>query len=163
MSSTKWIQSNYNIYPPCLNDQSGISWSLYNQNGYIPLNYVILGDDDQTVYYWANSMSKAQMIYRIHLALSLSIEEEPAIADQASLKTASITRNNITITYTLPYAANVQLKIYDSAGKMVASLSEGMQNSGNHYAAWSPESNGIYFVKLFTGEQILTNKVIILK
>jgi len=163
MSITKYIQRTYNIVPPCLNDQSGTAWNLYNYDGYIPTNYILLGDSSMTVYYRAHTMSLSQMKYRINLALALSIEEEPAIANQASLKTASITRNNIAISYTLPYAANVQLNIYDSAGKMVGSLSEGMQSSGNHYTLWSPESNGIYFVKLFMGKQTLTNKVIILK
>lgn len=162
MSTTKWIQRTYNIYPPVLNNQNGSVWSLYNMNGYIPLNFVLLGDDDMTVYYWANTMTLSQCIYRINLALAVGVEETPATEEYTTLKTSPVS-NRINIQYSLTNRTNIKLTVYDIMGRVITRLTDGVKNSGTYTTTWYPQNNGIYFIKLFTGEEVLTNKVVILK
>jgi len=54
------------------------------------------------------------------------------------------------INYELPYAANVTLKVYDIAGREVANLFSGYQNTGNHTVRFNASglSSGVYFYKL---------------
>lgn len=162
MATTKWIQNTYNVTVPCLNDQSGTTWALYNQNGYIPLNHIVLGDDDQTVYFWDNSMTKNAMIYRITLALAQAVGEEPIETIPFSFK-ANTVSNRIAIRYSLPYGSDVQLVVYDISGKVVARLADGMKQSGSHAVTWYPEADGIYFVRMNYERKTLTEKVVILK
>lgn len=162
MSTTKWIQSYYHITVPCLNDQSGTSWSQYNQNNYIPLNHIILGDDYQTVYFWDNSMSKSAMIYRITLALAMAIGEEPIETIPFSFKATSLS-SRISVKYSLPYGSDVLLTVYDVSGKVVARLADGMKQSGSHAVTWSPKTDGIYFVRFSYERKTFTEKVVILK
>ena len=163
MAITKWIQSTYNIYPPVLNNQSGSVYAIYNQNGYIPLNHIICGDDNQTVYYWGNSMTLSQMKWQINMALLASVEETPAITEQTTLKTPTISRNRINIEYSLKKTSAIKLTVYDVSGKVTNRLSEGVKNSGSYFTAWYPKKNGIYFIKLITENKVITNKVVILK
>jgi hypothetical protein len=162
MATTKWIQNTYNVTVPCLNDQSGTTWSQYNQNNYIPLNHILLGDDYQTVYFWDNSMTKNGIIYRITLALAQAVGEEPVETVPFSFKTATVS-NRVAVRYTLPYGSDVQLTVYDVSGKVVAELAQGTQQGGAHSITWSPESDGIYFVRLTYEHKTFTEKVVILK
>jgi hypothetical protein len=162
MATTKWIQGYYQITVPCLNDQYGSTWSLYNQNGYIPLNHIILGDEAQTVYFWDNTMTKGGMIYRITLAVAMAVGEEPIEVIPFSFRTTTLS-DEIAIRYSLPYGAEVQLTVYDISGKVAARLADGMKQSGSHAISWKPEADGIYFVRFSYERKTFTEKVVILK
>ncbi|MCK4585422.1 T9SS type A sorting domain-containing protein [candidate division WOR-3 bacterium] len=163
MSKTKWIQKTYNIYPPVLNDQPGTVWNLYRWDNYVPSNFVIQRDADQTLFYRAHTMSLSQMIYQIDQALAASVEEIPATIDHTTLKTSAITRNRVSIEYSLKNRSNIRLMVYDIAGKVIAELTEGVKGSGTYFTTWYPKNNGVYFIKLFTEKGTLTRKAIILK
>ena len=160
---TKWIQSTYNIYPPCLNDQPGTVWNSYRWDVYIPSNFVIQRDADQTLFYRAHTMTLANCIYWIDQALAVGVEETPVVEKYTALKTSSISSNRINIEYSLKNRANVKLTVYDMMGRVIARLSDGIKNSGTYSTTWHPQNNGIYFIKFFTGGEVLTNKVVILK
>jgi hypothetical protein len=162
MATTRWIQSYYHIVPPVLNNQSGSTWSLYNQNGYIPLNYVLLGDYDMTVNYWCNSTSYSQAIYRINLALAAGVGEEPVEVDYTELKAFTIS-NRVTVQYSLQNSEYIDLSVYDVSGRTVATLVDGFKVSGKYTSSWFPEKSGVYFVRLTTETTSLTDKVVILK
>lgn len=163
MATTKFIQRTYNIEPPVLNNQSGSTWGQYNWNGYIPLNYVLLGDYDMTVNYRSNSMSQATAIYQINLALAASVGEEPIPVDYTTLKTTSLSNSRIRIQYSLQNSEYIDLSVYDASGRLVETLIDGFKVSGNYTSSWSPEKNGVYFLRLTTESEYLTDKVVILK
>jgi len=56
------------------------------------------------------------------------------------------------IGYSLAEAGNVNLKVYDISGRLVATLVEGYQDAGEHVATWNASdiSSGVYFYKLTT-------------
>ena len=69
------------------------------------------------------------------------------------------------IRYSLPVKSNVNLQIYDAAGKEVASLVDGEQPAGEHEINFDAENltSGVYFYKLQAGSFIQTKKMLLLK
>jgi len=73
--------------------------------------------------------------------------------------------SSTTIHYTLPYDLNVTLKVFDSQGKEVSELVNGLQSSGTHSVTLNADGlmNGIYYYRLQAGTFSATKKLILLK
>ncbi len=76
--------------------------------------------------------------------------------------------NETDISYTLPRKANVELKIYDVAGKLVRTLVNDIQSSGQKRVAWDRKDekgkavhSGVYFYGLKTGVGASITKVMV--
>ncbi len=75
-----------------------------------------------------------------------------------------------TISYSLPKAGSVTLKVYDILGRLVRTLTSGEQPAGNHEAVWNgrnisgiPVAGGIYICRLSAGDFTQTIKMLLLK
>ncbi len=75
-----------------------------------------------------------------------------------------------TLRFALPTAGQVELAVYDVSGRRVATLAKGMMDAGHHELDWlgtddggHPVSSGIYFSRIIFGEEVLTNKMLMLK
>ncbi|MBN2281817.1 MAG: T9SS type A sorting domain-containing protein [Candidatus Marinimicrobia bacterium] len=76
-----------------------------------------------------------------------------------------------TIPFSLSKQSKVDIKVYDLKGKEVWSWGNNLEyGSGNHKIVWNaidasgnPLSTGVYFVKLIVGNQVATQKVILMK
>ena len=75
-----------------------------------------------------------------------------------------------TIPYYLPVVSKIRVLIYNINGQLIRTLIDQNQPSGWHKLQWDGTdqsnvamSSGIYFYRLFTGENILTGKMILLK
>jgi D-alanyl-D-alanine carboxypeptidase len=69
------------------------------------------------------------------------------------------------ISYTIPVASEVSLKVYNVLGKEVATLVNQSQNPGNYEVEFNAEtlSTGVYFYTLTAGNRFLTKKLLLLK
>jgi hypothetical protein len=74
------------------------------------------------------------------------------------------------ISYALPKAGNVSLKVYDNAGRPVRTLIAGKVNPGGHTAAWDGRNDagarlkaGVYFVTLATENAKVSRKLTLLQ
>jgi uncharacterized protein (TIGR03790 family) len=69
------------------------------------------------------------------------------------------------ISYQLPEGGNVILKVYDVIGKEVATLVDGEQNAGEHYATFSAAAlaSGLYFYTIKTGTFTETKRMMLMK
>lgn len=69
------------------------------------------------------------------------------------------------IKFDVPEAQNISLKIYNSAGKEVAGLFNGMKNAGSYEVHFNAQglASGIYFYKLVTGNNSITKKMMLIK
>ena len=69
------------------------------------------------------------------------------------------------ISFELPQAGLVQLKIYNLLGQEVANLVDGRMNSGNHTVNFdaSQLSSGVYIYRLVAGNQSITKKMMLIK
>ncbi|MBN1151309.1 T9SS type A sorting domain-containing protein [candidate division WOR-3 bacterium] len=70
------------------------------------------------------------------------------------------------IYYSIPQNCRASLKIYNTAGQLVATLFDGELESGSYRIFWDSRDernglvkNGIYFVRLSAGDQSLTVKM----
>ena len=75
-----------------------------------------------------------------------------------------------TISFSLPQEQHVALVIYNTRGQMVRSLLLGDFTAGEHSAVWDGKDDtgnsvgsGIYFYKLITDQQMLSQKMVLLK
>jgi len=73
--------------------------------------------------------------------------------------------SSTTITYGLPVASSVSLQLYDLAGWKVMTIIEGNRQAGIHRTMLSAAElpSGIYFVRLMASDQMLTQKVLLIK
>ena len=69
------------------------------------------------------------------------------------------------IGYQLPESGNVTLEVFDVTGRRVATLVDGPQQSGVHQVSFDATNvaSGIYFYSLQAGDQILTQKMTLIK
>jgi hypothetical protein len=70
-----------------------------------------------------------------------------------------------TISYELRAAGHVSLKVYDTAGRLVATLVDGWREAGTHRATFdgSNLASGIYLAKLEAGSNTATQKLVLMK
>ena len=69
------------------------------------------------------------------------------------------------ISYSVPAAGRVTLKVYDTSGRLVEILVDEEQQPGSHAVEWSPErpSSGIYFVRLDTQGFVNMKKMVLVR
>lgn len=72
---------------------------------------------------------------------------------------------NTEIRYSIPYTGNVELKIYDVAGREVSTLVNSVQNPGSYNVIFDASnlSSGVYFYKLVAGNYSDIKKMILVK
>jgi hypothetical protein len=70
-----------------------------------------------------------------------------------------------TITYSLPKATHVRLKIYNLLGREVATLVDQQMPAGAHQVAWNAQgvASGVYFYKISAGNYSKSHKMILLQ
>jgi photosystem II stability/assembly factor-like uncharacterized protein len=70
-----------------------------------------------------------------------------------------------TISFTIPNAAVVSLKVYDVLGREVATLINGRLAAGTHESIFNASklSSGVYFYKLQAGDFVQTKKMLLVK
>jgi len=73
-------------------------------------------------------------------------------------------KNNMKISFTLPYSSNVELNLYSSEGRKIKTLVNSKLNRGNHtYTLKNNLKPGKYFLKLKTDRAQQTGSVILVK
>jgi hypothetical protein len=70
-----------------------------------------------------------------------------------------------TISYTIPEAGRVSIKVFDVLGREVAELINGFVSSGKHDVVWDGTNfaSGIYFYRITFGNQTLYKKMLMMK
>jgi len=69
------------------------------------------------------------------------------------------------INYRVSKATHVQLKVFDSLGRLVTVLENGFHETGEYHTEWkaSNEAPGVFFLQLMSQEGVLTQKMLLLK
>jgi hypothetical protein len=92
------------------------------------------------------------------------------VPDEAVLVVAQggVLSSGTSIVFGLPAAAEVRMGLYDVTGRHLRDLVSGLRDEGYHVMGWNTAgeaartlSSGIYFLRLDTGAETLTTKVVI--
>lgn len=69
------------------------------------------------------------------------------------------------VRFSVPVATEVSLEVYDLNGRKVNTLSSGRIGSGYHELGWDASGfpAGVYFVRLYSGNEMLTRKVLLIR
>lgn len=72
---------------------------------------------------------------------------------------------NTTISYSLDSDSFVSINVFDAAGRVVAELVNGNISAGYHDVMWnaSNSASGVYFLKMVSGNDVFTNKLMLVK
>jgi hypothetical protein len=94
--------------------------------------------------------------------------EETAPTPSPSIVVAPIFPPNSTVSYSVPVAGNVSLKIYDASGSLVKTLVNSSVSAGDHEISWNGmtgagerATSGVYFFRLVTATSVVTAKTIL--
>ncbi|AXJ00487.1 Por secretion system C-terminal sorting domain-containing protein [Cyclonatronum proteinivorum] len=70
-----------------------------------------------------------------------------------------------TLTFELPERAEIRLQVFDSTGRLVSTLATGTVQAGTHQVRFdgSGLASGLYFVRLQTGDMVMTRKMTLVK
>lgn len=74
-------------------------------------------------------------------------------------------RESSVISYQLPTASYVQLKVYNTSGRVVKRLVKGYQSMGKHKVLWDGRGlpSGVYFCELRKGNKKMVKKLILIR
>src|SRR5208283_280591 len=69
------------------------------------------------------------------------------------------------ISYTIPKASNVTLKVFDILGQQMVTLVNGKQEPWDHSVIWNALDmpSGVYFYRIVAGDFVQTKKMILMK
>ena len=69
------------------------------------------------------------------------------------------------ISFSLPTSTNIELSVYNTMGQKVATLAHGQFPAGSHEVVWDARNfpSSLYFYNLKAGEQVRTNRMLLLK
>jgi hypothetical protein len=67
--------------------------------------------------------------------------------------------------YFIPEDANIELEVFNITGEKVATLQSGFISAGQHQVEFNGNNlaTGIYLVSLYTGREVITLKLMLLK
>jgi hypothetical protein len=104
---------------------------------------------------------------------------EPGVGEESSPESKSFGLESISpnpfsetsmIRYVIPHESRTKLVIFDTSGRPVKTLADGLRVAGHYTVYWDgnddrgrPLSAGIYFCRLQAGEFLETNKILLLK
>ncbi len=126
------------------------------------------------LYFYADSLGKGMFPTDTKYIQVKGMPSSIAVADNAHSPVKYTLDQNYpnpfnpktTIQYTISKSANITLKVYDITGRVVATLVNKKQNTGNYRVMFSGDnlSSGVYFYKLTAGnETVATKKMILIK
>ncbi|MBF8296374.1 MAG: Por secretion system C-terminal sorting protein [Bacteroidetes bacterium] len=144
-------------------DQGGIAGTSYNVSS-------LAGG---TVYYWRVSASHSggsgpysstgRFTTTLASAVEIMVDESPREL-QLSQNYPNPFNPTTTISYGLPKAMTVSVKVFDVSGQLVSVLIDGYRQQGYYRVHWKAEvPSGIYFYRLQAGSYVATKKMILVR
>jgi hypothetical protein len=147
------------------------SWASNNQAGWVSLAEPPSGN---VTVHFRHSRQKDMVVSNWDGATILFSNDDPSAAPNDGLLPVARVEHRaypnpfnprLTIAYTLPHQAQVQLDIFDVGGRRVANLVNEIQAAGEKSSAWDADRlpSGAYFYRLRVDGQALTGKVHLIK
>jgi hypothetical protein len=116
-----------------------------------------------------NIMMRATFTYLLITGVEVMVEELPCDYS-LSQNYPNPFNPSTTIEYSLPNRKNVKIEIYDLLGRLVKTLVNETKLAGKYSVIWNGEDNrgravssGVYLYRLYSGSQIITKKLNLIK
>ncbi len=151
---------------------NGTSWSDITSSLSLNDPYTAIAIIDTNLFIGTNNNSdftKVATVWRLSLnTLATGVNR----AENGAPTTFSLDQNypnpfnpTTTISYRLPSAGRVTLKVYDALGRQVATLVDGVEHAGGHAVTFDASrlSSGIYFYRIQAGSSSQTRKLMLVK
>lgn len=97
-----------------------------------------------------------------------AVTEKPVPSLPALRATPNPFGAETTVSYSLQHPGTIELRVYDVAGRLVATLDRGPRAAGPHQAVWNGRNSrgqvvasGVYFVQLRTERDTFRSKVVL--
>lgn len=164
--SAKKLSGGWSVQPVASGGDAwyGISAGIDNLGRMATCYY---NDSDQKLYMTRRIRWPQESGYGLMLAgQSAEVKEQTSLLQPTlCLAMSSPMCGSATIKYSLPYASNVRIAIFDVTGRLVANLLDGEQNTGEHEMVWdgfdyagNQVATGVYFIRLSTPENQVSTK-----
>ena len=156
---------NYLVLTPSIaqagDDVSYLYYDFDNGEGWAPLSKITQGGEE----IFADMVHPIRVEYIV--AASVDAEDEAGLPAQISLEQNYPNPFNpsTSISYSLPEAMRVRLAVYDALGRLVTTITEGVQTAGRHEASLSADgwASGVYFYMLETDARTVSKPMILMK
>ncbi len=148
----------------------GVFWEATEGNRIVEANLAI-AEDGRVVVLWIELDETNAAVLKIGAVgwdTFLGVEQTRAevIPEKISLSAYPNPFNmTATISFELPRAREIRIRIYDVTGREVRELVKGMQTAGDHELRYDASglASGIYFVRLTAGDLAVTTKALLIK
>jgi len=166
MSIVKYYAGLYSY--PFLRDGTGAVWNAYRIGNSIPLNYVV--DTTMIVRYGAVGFNESVIRNWIETLLpQTGVEEQELPVARIESVRPSPARGPATVRLALPHPARVSVRVFSSAGRLVAEPFAGEVAAGERELTWNLADGrgervpaGTYFVELNAAGQASRTKLSVL-
>ncbi|MGE5430017.1 MAG: two-component regulator propeller domain-containing protein [Syntrophomonadaceae bacterium] len=148
---------------------NGTEWKIYNTlNSELRSDYINSLAVDDSNYLWI--AAKNNFVSTLKLWKDIFTGSETA--EISAIKDYSLSQNYpnpfnpaTTISYYLPHATEISLKLFDILGREAAILEEGFRQAGNHKVRFNASSlpSGVYIYRLKAGDFIASKKLLLIK
>ncbi len=147
----------------------------YMIEGLIPGNYTVFGDKytytnetiaEVDVDYGQNQYASANLVLKGgENTLSVDSDSEAPVAYALGQNYPNPFNPSTTISFSLPEASNVTLKVFDSLGREVATLISGDVSAGTHNVTFDASglASGLYVYRIEAGDFSAAKKLLLLK
>jgi len=119
----------------------------------------LVDGNSYTISFWATDPTGVDIISDPILVMTFGytgVVEEPVV------ERFGLTASGSNVSFSLPSATTVNLRVYDIAGNVVSELASGTFSAGTHEVSFDADP-GVYFIKIATPEFNATQKVTVLK
>jgi hypothetical protein len=152
----------------------GFTTTAYDVGGITSTSYGLSGLAVNTTYYWrvssngaggegAFSSARSFKTTAVASAVETMLDERPN-EFQLTQNYPNPFNPTTTISYGLPEAATVSLKVFSTSGQLVSVLVDGFRHQGCYQVSWKADvPSGVYFYRLQAGSYVETKRMILLR
>ncbi|MBT3234062.1 MAG: T9SS type A sorting domain-containing protein [Calditrichaeota bacterium] len=99
------------------------------------------------------------------IVLDLSVKPEVPMDFRLSEAFPNPFNSTVQLNYEIPEASEVSIKIFDTAGRMVANLLDNEVEAGFHHVLWDGKdaTSGVYLISMRTNSYYSTRKVTLIR
>jgi hypothetical protein len=128
---------------------------------YFPIDYIVTGGCE------SDEAAQNEIAGRILLWLDIKFGVEEIATPNNYFLSKSMPNpvaNIANISFSVPKAADVSLKVYDATGRVVSTLVDGKVDAGSHRVTWDAKdiASGVYFYRLNTNDFTQTRKMVVM-